>query len=94
MIFLALDITPIALFTMYVFAGCMLLALVRLFLGPSMPDRIVALDLIAALAVGMMAIYSILTGRDVLLHAAVVVALIVFVGTVAFAIYLEKRGQS
>lgn len=67
------------------------LAGARLVRGPSLPDRVVALDLIATLCMGMIAVYSIATENAVLLDAAIVLALISFLGTVAFARYLEKR---
>ncbi len=70
--------------------AAVLLALVRLIRGPSLPDRVVALDLIAATAVGIMAAYSVIAGESSILDAAIVVALITFLGTVAFASYLER----
>lgn len=64
---------------------------VRLARGPSLPDRVVALDLLATLAIGIVAAYAITTGQPVLLDVASVLALLAFLGTVAFARYLEKR---
>ncbi|MCS6806192.1 MAG: cation:proton antiporter [Acidobacteriota bacterium] len=66
-----------------------LLAFVRLMRGPSLPDRIVALDLMATFGIGIMAVYSIATGQPVYLDVAIVVALLSFLGTVAFARYVE-----
>lgn len=86
-------VSTTALLALNVYALAMLLAMVRLLKGPSLADRVVALDLIAALAVGAIAVYAILTAQPMLLRAAVVVALVVFVGTVAFAMFLEKRGM-
>ena len=63
----------------------------RLATGPSLPDRIVALDLIAALTLGLCAAYTLKTGNPIYLDVAVVLALITFLGTIALAIYLEKR---
>lgn len=71
----------------------MALALFRLLKGPSLADRVIALDLIAALAVGMIAVYAIHVEEPMLLRVGIVVSLIVFVGTIAFAMFLEKRGQ-
>jgi multicomponent Na+:H+ antiporter subunit F len=71
----------------------LLLTFVRLALGPTLPDRVVALDLIAALAVGIIATYDILTEEPVLLDVATVVGLVTFLGTVAFAHYLVRRGR-
>lgn len=71
----------------------MFLAFARLVLGPSLPDRVVALELIGLIAVGVIAAYDILTQQPLLLDAATVVALVSFLGTVAFARYVERRGQ-
>lgn len=94
MIYGASQIVPAtALLVLNIYALAMLLAMVRLLRGPSLADRVVALDLVAALAVGAITAYAILTGQPMLLRTAVVVALVVFVGTVAFAMFLEKRGR-
>jgi multicomponent Na+:H+ antiporter subunit F len=69
------------------------LALGRLVRGPSLPDRVVALDLIAALTVGIIGTYSIGTNQQVFLDVAIVLALIAFLGTVAFAQYVERRAH-
>lgn len=68
-------------------------AFVRLVLGPTLPDRVVALDLVAAVAVGFTATYSVVTGERVLLDVAVVLALIAFLSTIAFAQYVERRAR-
>lgn len=69
------------------------LAFLRLVRGPSLPDRVVALDLIAVIAVGMIVVYAIDLNQQAFLDAGVVVALIAFLGTVAFAQYVERRAQ-
>ncbi len=69
----------------------LVLAFIRLVRGPSLPDRVVALELIATLAVGMIAIYDVATEQPVFLDVAIVVALIGFLGAVAFARYVEKQ---
>jgi multicomponent Na+:H+ antiporter subunit F len=68
------------------------LAFIRLVRGPSVPDRVVALDLMATLGIGIIAAYSLATHQPVYLDVAGVVALISFLGTVAFAYYVERRG--
>jgi multicomponent Na+:H+ antiporter subunit F len=68
-----------------------LLAFVRLVRGPSLPDRVVALDLLSMLSIGVTAAYAIATNQPAFLDVASVLALISFLGTVAFAFYLEKR---
>jgi multicomponent Na+:H+ antiporter subunit F len=73
-------------------AGAILLALARLIRGPSLPDRVVALDLMANTGVAMMAVDTVLSGQMATLDAGIVVALVAFLGTVAFAHYLERGG--
>lgn len=71
----------------------LVLAVIRLLRGPSLPDRVVALDLMAVVMVGLMAADTIVTANTLPLRAAIVVALLAFLGTVAFARYLEKRAR-
>ena len=70
------------------------LAFIRVLMGPSLPDRVVAFDLMASVAVGIMVLYSIAAEETVFLDVAIVLALISFLGTVAFARYLEQRGKN
>ncbi len=76
-----------------VLAGAMILTTARLLWGPTLPDRVVALDLLAYFVAGAIAAYAIATGRPVLVDVAVVLALILFVGTAAFALYVARRGR-
>lgn len=66
-------------------------ALIRLILGPSLPDRVVALDLISTLVIGIVAVEIVLSGQAVLLSVVMVLALVSFLGTIAFAHYLERK---
>jgi multicomponent Na+:H+ antiporter subunit F len=68
-------------------------AFLRLARGPSLPDRVVALELITAVAVGMISVYAVASGQPVFLDAAIALALVSFLGTVAFARYVEKGGR-
>lgn len=68
----------------------MFLAFVRLVRGPSLPARVVALDMMGALTVGIIAVYTVATRQTIFLDVASVLALIGFLGTVAFAYFVEK----
>lgn len=68
----------------------MFLAFVRLVRGPSLPARVVALDMMGSLTVGVIAVYSVANRQPIFLDAAIALALIGFLGTVAFANYIEK----
>jgi multicomponent Na+:H+ antiporter subunit F len=69
------------------------LAFLRLLRGPTLPDRVVALDLIALLSVGFIAMYDIVTNDTVFLDVAIVLGLVAFLGTVAFARYVERGAR-
>jgi multicomponent Na+:H+ antiporter subunit F len=71
-------------------AAAALIAFVRLLRGPSLPDRVVAIDLIGVLSVGLIVVTSAATGVSALLDVAIVIALVSFVGTVAYARYVER----
>jgi multicomponent Na+:H+ antiporter subunit F len=68
----------------------LVLALIRLIRGPDIPDRVVALDLMSTIAVGVIGAYSVITNESSILDAALIVALVAFLGTVAFASFLER----
>jgi multicomponent Na+:H+ antiporter subunit F len=76
---------------MPILSVAVVLAFIRLVRGPSLADRVVALDLIGTLAMGMIVVYAIAANQPVLLDVAIVLALLSFLGTVAFARYLERR---
>ncbi|TVZ26478.1 multicomponent Na+:H+ antiporter subunit F [Gillisia sp. Hel_I_86] len=70
-----------------------LLILIRFLKGPSIVDRIIALDLIVTTGIGFIAGYSMLTNRSSFLDVAMIVALIAFLSTVAFSYYIQKRNK-
>ncbi len=74
-----------------VLAVSTLLIFIRFLKGPSLSDRVVALDLLITTGIGMIAIYSIVTDQPTFLDIAMILALIAFLGTVAFAYYIEKK---
>jgi multicomponent Na+:H+ antiporter subunit F len=76
-----------------VLALAMLLSLLRVALGPTLQDRVVAMDLLAVLTVGMIVTVTAGTGQRALLDAAIVIALVGFLGTVAYAWYVEKADR-
>lgn len=81
----------VALTALAMLSVAMLLTLYRLAKGPTLPDRIVALDLIASLSIGFTIVFAIYTRQVRYLDIAVIVALVIFIGTVAYATYLKKK---
>jgi len=73
-----------------VLAICVVVALVRLILGPSIPDRIVALDTINTIVIVIMVILGAAFKEIILIDVAIVYALLSFVTTLFIAKYIEK----
>lgn len=65
---------------------------VRLVRGPSLADRIVALDAILVVIVSGIAVQAARTRDGIYLDALVVAALLGFVGTITVARFIERRG--
>jgi multicomponent Na+:H+ antiporter subunit F len=76
--------------TLAILGLALLIAFVRLVKGPTLPDRIVAMDLFGALVVGLIVVLAGWSGVRATLDAAIVIALIGFLGTVAYATYVER----
>jgi multicomponent Na+:H+ antiporter subunit F len=74
-------------------ATAILLAFVRVLRGPTLPDRVVAMDLVGVLVVGLIVVGAAAAREQVFLDVALVIALISFVGTVAYARFLEREDQ-
>ena len=72
----------------------LLAAVVRLVLGPSLGDRILALDLATLLGAGVIAVFAVETGLYTYLDLAIALVLVSFVSTAAFARYLLSRGRN
>lgn len=66
---------------------------VRLMKGPSLPDRVVSVDLITVLAVAVAGLLAITHDEPDFLDIAVVLALVAFLATVAFAWYAERTAM-
>ena len=75
--------------TLAVLGLALLIAVIRLIKGPTLPDRIVAMDLLGMLVVGLIVVLAGWSRVRATLDAAVVIALVGFLGTVAYATYVE-----
>lgn len=66
----------------------------RLVKGPSLADRVVALDFVAVVLVAISALLAILTDHAAFLDVGAALALTAFLATVAFARYAERQGAT
>ncbi|GHC10179.1 K+/H+ antiporter subunit F [Thermomonas carbonis] len=76
---------------MHVVGVAMLLALVRLLRGPSLPDRILALDTLFVSAIAQLVLFGMHLGTAVYFEAALVIAMLGFVGTVVLSKFVLRR---
>ncbi len=70
------------------------IAFVRLARGPSLADRVVALDMMTVTIIAVCGVLAISTGEIAMLDVALVLALVGFLATVALARYAERRDAS
>ena len=84
---IAANITAMMIFLSIIFAT------VRLIRGPSLSDRVVALDLISILLVAFLVVFAFASSVQAYLDAALALALVGFLGTVAFARLINQEGD-
>jgi multicomponent K+:H+ antiporter subunit F len=70
--------------------AALLLATWRLLRGPDLPDRVLALDTLYISAIALLVLSGIAWRTQVYFEAALLIALIGFVGTVALALYIAR----
>jgi multicomponent Na+:H+ antiporter subunit F len=69
---------------------CLVLVAIRFSIGPTLPDRITAFDLFVADFIGIIAIYTVLTGHQDFIDVGIILSLFGFLGSISFAYYLMK----
>ncbi|MEX0606223.1 MAG: K+/H+ antiporter subunit F [Marinobacter sp.] len=79
-------------FTIALISLAVVLNIYRVVKGPDAPDRILALDTLYINAIALIILFGIALGTRLYLEAALLIAVMGFVGTVALAKYL-KRGS-
>lgn len=66
---------------------------VRIIVGPTLPDRILGLDMLVATGIGFIAVVAVKTGYFLYLDIAIALGLVGFLATVAFARFVMKRDK-
>ncbi|MCU0455670.1 MAG: monovalent cation/H+ antiporter complex subunit F [Bacteroidales bacterium] len=67
------------------------LCLFRIIKGPTIPDRMVAIDIFGILVVGICAIISVQTGKTFILDIGIAWIILSFIGTLTLAKYLSGK---
>lgn len=84
-------VCPIVMLMLIVSFGA---AFVRVVIGPTLPDRVVALDMAATIVVALILTHCVQSVSSYYIPAAISIALLSFIGTVALALYISKGGPS
>ncbi|OCW55864.1 cation:proton antiporter [Hoeflea olei] len=71
-----------------------LITIYRIVKGPTLPDRILGLDMLVAIAIGFIAVIGIKTGYTLYVDVAIALGLVGFLATVAFARFVMSRGKT
>lgn len=82
----------ITLFEVTLFVA-MTLCILRMIKGPSVADRMVAIDLLALLVALLMVAHVIRSGEEAIFDVVLVFSLIAFFGTVTLARYLQRESD-
>ncbi len=88
-----IDLPAVAAVLAVVLCVALALAAWRMLRGPTIADRFVAFDMLTAVAVAFSALTAVATGRSAFLDVALVLSLVNFVATAAFALFLERKGR-
>ncbi len=70
----------------------LLLTVYRAVVGPTLPDRIIALDMLVGIVIGFIAVIALRTGYTLYIDIAIALGLVGFLATVAFARFILARG--
>lgn len=83
--------TVLTYIVMPIISLSILLVFLRLLKGPTIEDRIVAYDILTSIAIAFLSVYAVKTNETTIIDIGIILALLAFLGTVAFAYYLERR---
>ncbi|WFU09884.1 cation:proton antiporter [Rhizobium sp. CB3090] len=87
-------VSAAAMVSLAILSLAFLLTVFRVVIGPTLPDRVLALDMLAALAIGFIAVIAIKTGFTLYIDIAIALGLVGFLATVAFARFILTNGAS
>jgi len=74
-----------------ILSAAFLATVYRVVIGPTLPDRVIALDMLVGIAIGFLAVIAIRTGFDLYVDIAIALCLVGFLATVAFARFILSR---
>ncbi|MET0028186.1 MAG: monovalent cation/H+ antiporter complex subunit F [Candidatus Thiodiazotropha sp.] len=88
-----MTLTQLEVIALFMLGGAVLLGLLRLILGPTAPDRVIAADTLAVMTTSGLVVLAALLGSPLYLDVALVYGTLAFVGVVAIARAIEGNGS-
>lgn len=76
--------------SLVLFSTTIAIAVIRIILGPSMPDRVIALDMIGVNLIAIIAVVSIMLNTKAFLEVILILGILSFIGTIAFSKFIER----
>lgn len=70
------------------------LTIVRIWKGPTLPDRVLGLDVLTSSSIGLIAVIGIDTGFTLYVDIAIALGLVGFLATISFARFIMARGDT
>lgn len=80
------------LFSLAALSLALVMTVVRIVRGPTLPDRVLGLDMLVAIAIGFIAVIAIRSGFNLYIDIAIALSLVGFLATIAFARFILARG--
>ncbi len=74
-------------------AAAVLLSFIRFIIGPTVYDRIAALDVLTLITTVVIIVLSIMYKQKIFMDAAIVYSILSFIGVVAFARFMERKND-
>jgi multicomponent Na+:H+ antiporter subunit F len=81
-----------SVFAIVVLVIALLITVYRAVIGPTLPDRVIALDMLVGIVIGFIAVIALRTGYTLYIDIAIALGLVGFLATVAFARFILARG--
>ncbi len=76
--------------SLVLFSITIAIAAIRIILGPSMPDRVIGLDMIGVNLIATIAVISVLMNTKAFLEVILILGILSFIGTIAFSKFIER----
>ena len=67
------------------------LVMYRLVIGPSIADRVTAYDVLTCITIGVLAVFAIMSDKELYIDVIFTLSFVAFLGAIAFSYYLKKR---